>query len=86
MGPTPLKVTVRLFSIAKDLGGFEDQEFHMLPGSKADDVMEELTRRNPRFNEWRSAIRLAVNQEYVSSDHALCDGDEVAIIPPVSGG
>ncbi len=81
-----LTVTVRLFSIAKDLGGFEDQKFHLLPGSKANDVMEELGRRNPRFNEWRGSIRLAVNHEYVTGDHALSDGDEVAVIPPVSGG
>jgi len=81
-----LKVTVRLFSVAKDLGGFEDQEFQLLPGSKANDVMEELSRRNPRFDEWRGSIRLAVNQEYVANDHALRDGDEVAVIPPVSGG
>lgn len=81
-----LTVKVLLFSIARDLGGFEDQKFHLRPGSKASDVMEELSRRNPQFNEWRSSIRLAVNQEYVANDHALRDGDEVAVIPPVSGG
>ena len=36
--------------------------------------------------EWESFIRFAVNQEYVSSDHPLQDGDEVALIPPVAGG
>jgi molybdopterin synthase sulfur carrier subunit len=81
-----LKVTVRLFSVAKDLGGFDNQEFQLLAGAKANDVMEELARRNPRFNEWRSTIRLAVNQEYVTYDYILHDGDEVAVIPPVSGG
>jgi molybdopterin converting factor small subunit len=48
--------------------------------------MVELARRNPRFNEWRSTMRLAVNQEYVAYDHILHDRDEVAVIPPVSGG
>ncbi len=81
-----MRVTVRLFSIARDLGGFEDQDFQLLPGSRAGDVLDELGKRNPKFNEWRSSIRLAVNQEYVTNDHALCDGDEVAVIPPVSGG
>jgi molybdopterin converting factor subunit 1 len=81
-----LTVTVRLFSVAKDLGGFEDEVFRLQPGSKADDVMEELSRRNPQFNKWRDSIRLAVNHEYVANDHALRDGDEVAVIPPVSGG
>ena len=33
-----------------------------------------------------SVIRVAVNQEYVGSDHPICDGDEVALFPPVTGG
>ena len=86
MDSTHLKVTVRLFSVARDLGGFEAEVFRLQPGSKADDVMEELSSRNPQFNRWRGSIRLAVNQEYVANDHPLSDGDEIAVIPPVSGG
>jgi sulfur-carrier protein len=86
MAAPHVTVSVRLFSVAKDLGGFEGQEFRLLPGSKASDVMEELIRRNPLFNDWRGSIRLAVNQEYVAHDYPLRDGDEVAVIPPVSGG
>ncbi|HXG37433.1 MAG TPA: MoaD/ThiS family protein, partial [Bacteroidota bacterium] len=41
---------------------------------------------NPKFEQWKSSLRLAVNLEYVNSDHPLQDGDEVAVIPPVSGG
>ena len=33
-----------------------------------------------------SVIRVAVNQEYVGPDHPICDGDEVALFPPVTGG
>lgn len=33
-----------------------------------------------------SVVRIAVNQEYVGHEHPLCDGDEVAVFPPVTGG
>ena len=35
---------------------------------------------------WEGFVRFAVNQEYVSPDHPLQDGDEVALVPPVAGG
>jgi molybdopterin synthase catalytic subunit len=35
---------------------------------------------------WKPVVRVAVNQEFVGDAHPLCDGDEVALIPPVSGG
>jgi molybdopterin converting factor small subunit len=41
---------------------------------------------DPRFTDWGTAMRLAVNQEYVGNDHPLQAGDEVGVIPPVSGG
>ena len=35
---------------------------------------------------YRDAVSTAINEEYAKMDHALCDGDEVAFLPPVSGG
>ena len=40
----------------------------------------------PELEKWRSLIRYAVNLEFVQPDTLLQDGDEVALIPPVSGG
>lgn len=81
-----MTVTVRLFSLAKDLAGFREKSVELPAGSMAKDVLEELKLQNPKFADWQSSIRLAVNQEYVSNDHPLREGDEVAVIPPVSGG
>jgi molybdopterin converting factor subunit 1 len=81
-----MRVTVQLFSLAKDLAGFREKSVELPPGSNANDVFEELKLQNPRFADWQSSMRLAVNQEYVSNDHPLREGDEVAVIPPVSGG
>ncbi|MBV9826617.1 MAG: molybdopterin converting factor subunit 1 [Alphaproteobacteria bacterium] len=48
-----------------------------------------LQRRGGRYGETLrdlSVVRVAVNQEYVGPDHPVCDGDEIALFPPVTGG
>jgi molybdopterin converting factor subunit 1 len=86
MGTDDVRVTVRLFSIAKEIAGFDTREMNVPPGAHAALILEKLTIAHPRFNAWVPSMRLAVNQEYVSGERVLQDGDEVAVIPPVSGG
>lgn len=81
-----MKVRVRLFSVARDIAGFHDRMIELRSSSTAGSVIEMLAESNPRFTEWRRSLRIAVNQHYVSDDHPLSEGDEVAVIPPVSGG
>ncbi|MEK6565911.1 MAG: molybdopterin converting factor subunit 1, partial [Bacteroidota bacterium] len=81
-----MKVRVKLFSIAKDLAGFEETVVEIPSGSSAEIVLDQLIARNPRFVDWKPSLRLAVNQEYVRNEHLLSENDEVAVIPPVSGG
>ncbi|HXG38502.1 MAG TPA: MoaD/ThiS family protein, partial [Bacteroidota bacterium] len=81
-----MNVTLKLFSLAKDLAGFEERRISVDPPARADDILQYLVDLNPKFEQWKSSLRLAVNLEYVNSDHPLQDGDEVAVIPPVSGG
>lgn len=52
-------------------------------------LLDFLAQRSPGHEEAlknRSVVRVAVNQTYVKADHAITDGDEVAIFPPVTGG
>lgn len=81
-----MNVRVRLFSVARDLAGFSDQVVDLGRSPRAGTVLDYLSEHNPEFSGWRTSIRIAVNQEYVSFDHSLNEGDEVAVIPPVSGG
>lgn len=81
-----MHVTLRLFSLAKDLAGFEERRISVHQSARAEDVLRYLVELNPKFEQWKSSLRLAVNLEYVRNDHPLQDGDEVAVIPPVSGG
>ncbi|MBI4514780.1 MAG: molybdopterin converting factor subunit 1 [Deltaproteobacteria bacterium] len=49
-------------------------------------LLEQLCRDYPPLAEVRRSLSIAVNREYVDHDHPLADHDEVALIPPVSGG
>lgn len=55
-------------------------------GATVRDVLDQLCRDYPTLADVRGALRVAVNQEYVDPQHLLADNDEVALIPPVSGG
>lgn len=81
-----MKIQLRLFANARDLAGFGEQTVELEGSPSAGTVFEYLAELNPRFHDWRPSIRLAVNRRYVDDTHALQDGDEVAVIPPVSGG
>jgi molybdopterin synthase catalytic subunit/molybdopterin converting factor small subunit len=72
-------VTVRLFAGVRERAGRSSLELEDV--SRVSDVWARLG-----LGEEPPGLLYAVNREYVSSDHELADGDEVALIPPVSGG
>ncbi len=81
-----IKIRLRLFSVAKDLAGFHEKEIEVPAESQSEAVFGYLIRQNPTFERWKSSLRIAVNMEYSDGSKILRDGDEVAVIPPVSGG
>ena len=86
VGATGITVQVLLFAQLKDRLG-QSEFFLTLPmGANGRHLMEALRERAPSARPLLEASRLAVGQEYVSWDHPLREADEVAIIPPVSGG
>lgn len=80
------KATVRLFARLSELAGAREVEVELGEGLTAADVYALLTRRYPALAGFENRLMYAVNAEYVSPDHPVRDGDEVALIPPVSGG
>ena len=78
---------VRLFSFGpwKAMFPAGGREVELRPGESVRSVLRLLMDEGSSEATLRSAA-VAVNQEYVPQDHVLCDGDEVAILPPVSGG
>ena len=79
-----MRVRVRLFAAYREAAGNRYVELSLQPGARVADVIAALYARVPALDT-RSGL-IAVNQEYVGPEFPLRDGDEVALIPPVSGG
>ena len=77
---------VRFYAICRDLSGRDEAEIE-LPGNKTvGSLWEELVRRFPDLSPIAPIVAVAVNNCYAKADHILNDGDEISLIPPVSGG
>ena len=79
-------ITVRYFAVVRERVRLSEELLPAAPGLTAGGVWAEVERRHPEIAALRAAIKLAVNQELVGDEHPVADGDEVALIPPVSGG
>ena len=80
------KVTVRLFARLGDVAGTRETEVELGEGLRAVDVYRALCDRYPAMAGLDGSLMYAVNAQYVDSDTPLQEGDELALIPPVSGG
>jgi len=79
-------VHVRFFASVREKLRRSELTVDMAGGATVRDLLDQLCREYPPLADVRQALRVAVNQEYVETDHRLADDDEVALIPPVSGG
>jgi len=79
-------VDVLLFSVLKQKVGEGSLTLDLEPPATGADLLDHLEARYPAIGAYRGVLRLAVNQEYVPESVSLADGDEVALITPVSGG
>ena len=85
-GSSALNVTVRLFAIYKEKAGTAELEIKLPDSSTVSDLAAEVLRRHPSLISDVARLVVAVNEEYRDHRHRLQEGDEVALIPPVSGG
>jgi molybdopterin synthase catalytic subunit len=81
-----MRVRVQYLGMLKDLAGRESEDVLLGEGSQLGELFSELEERMPKLKEFRSAIALAVNYQYSEPGTVLRENDEVALLPPVSGG
>jgi molybdopterin synthase catalytic subunit len=82
-----MTVTVRLFAILRERAGSDSVEIELPEGATVSDAFEQLAAA-PGLAELieRMPLRMAVNREYATATTVISPGDELAVIPPISGG
>ena len=81
-----MRVTIRLFARLRDIAGAAELSRDVATGGSVADVWRSLVAEFPEMGRYDSSISSAVNADYAKMNAALSDGDEVAFLPPVSGG
>ena len=81
-----MRVTIRLFARLRDIAGTAELVRNVMPGATIGSVWRELTKEFPDLAGYERSISTAVNADYARMDHPVKEGDEIAFLPPVSGG
>ncbi len=81
-----MKIRVLFFGMLKELVGRSSDTVDLPEGARVEDVLAYYARQAPRLAVIRPVLALSVNQDYAHADRILAAGDEVGLLPPVSGG
>lgn len=81
-----MEVMIRYFAMVREIVGKPSEERTLAAGTTAGDLLDQLAAEQPRLARLRPSIMVMVNEAYAPGGQVLADGDDVALIPPVSGG
>jgi MoaE-MoaD fusion protein len=81
-----VRIRVLFFGVLKDVTGRAAEELDLPGGASAGAVFRHYAAAYPKLAAMERSVLLARNQEFVPASEPLSDGDEVALLPPVSGG
>ena len=81
-----MRITVKLFAVYQEAYGVPELVLEFPPETAVAEVCDRLIDQHPELTQWRDVTRFGLNLQFVSPDALLQDGDEVVLIPPVSGG
>jgi len=81
-----MRVTVRLFARLRDIAGAAELARDVETGATVRSVWQLLAAEFPELQPYERSISSAINADYARLDTPLADGDEIAFLPPVSGG
>ena len=79
-------INLKLFAAARQAVDQELLELELADGATITDLKNELVKQFPQFESMREHLLVAVDAEYAKEDQVRMPGQEVALIPPVSGG
>jgi molybdopterin converting factor subunit 1 len=81
-----MRVRILFFGQLKEIVGAAEETAELPENASLEDVFARYSRRFAKFAEFRPSIAASVNQEYANARTVLANGDEIAFLPPVSGG
>ncbi|HYM38612.1 MAG TPA: MoaD/ThiS family protein [Thermoplasmata archaeon] len=81
-----MQLRVRLFATYREIVGAKDLAWTTDPGTTLGQFLDAFLRRHPKLAPHRDTMMLAVNRSFAEPSTVLKEGDEVALLPPVSGG
>jgi len=81
-----VRVRIRLFAIQRELAGTRELALQLPDGATIEDAWRGVVDLHPALAPGRPSVRFARNAAYAAATTELADGDEVAFLPPVSGG
>lgn len=81
-----ITVTVKLFAAYQEAYGVSELALELPEGTRVSQLGDRILQEHPELESLRSVTRFGVNLEFVEGDRVLVEGDEVVMIPPVSGG
>lgn len=86
MSTEAIAITVKLFAAYQEAYGVSELVLKIPPNTAVSAILEKFASEHPELDKWRQVTRFGVNFQFVEPDTILHDGDEVVLIPPVSGG
>ena len=86
MSKSAITITVKLFAAYQEAFGLSELVLELPNGVPVSAVCDRLITEHPELTQWRDLTRFGINLLFVEPNTLLQDGDEVVLIPPVSGG
>jgi sulfur-carrier protein len=81
-----MKITLKLFASYREAFNRDDLELEVSEGTTCGQIQAKLAAEKPELTRWQTVVRYGLNQQFVSAQTTLQPGDELVLIPPVSGG
>ena len=81
-----MRVTVRVFARLRELAGRDAWECDVPPGASVADVWQQVARDHDSLTPFGPVVSFALNSSFAPRTTRVQDGDEIAVLPPVSGG
>jgi molybdopterin synthase sulfur carrier subunit len=86
MSDSMITVVVKLFAAYQEAYGVPELRWSFPEGTVVGAVCDRILQEHPELAPWQPLTRFGINLQFVAADTPLQDGDEVVLIPPVSGG